>query len=149
MMNVRIKPPHLYQAFMLCMLAIYFLLPGTRLIDFPFNLVGLPVFAFGAYMALAAKKSFLASGTPMMPSANPGRLHTDGWYRHTRNPMYLGVAIGLLGFAVLFSSYVNFLFPLLFVSLVDRWFIRAEEKFLAGVFGTQYQHYASRVRRWI
>lgn len=147
--NVKMKPPHLYQAFMLCMLAIYFILPGTRLIDFPFNLAGLPVFVFGAYMALAAKKAFQVSGTPMMPSANPGKLHTEGWYRYTRNPMYLGVSIGLLGFAILFSSFVNLLFPALFVVLVDRYFIREEEKLLIRSFGAKYQHYCGRVRRWI
>lgn len=85
----------------------------------------------------------------MMPSANPGRLHTEGWYRYTRNPMYLGVSIGLLGFAVLFSSFVNLLFPALFVVLVDRCFIREEEKLLIRSFGAEYQHYCGRVRRWI
>lgn len=134
---------------MLGMLAIYLLLPGTRILDFPFNLAGLPVFAFGAYIALASKNAFQTRGTPMMPSSTPGSLHTDGWYRFSRNPMYLGVALGLLGFAVLLGSFINLLFPLLFVALVDRYFIPVEEKFLTQAFGADYLNYVNRVRRWL
>jgi hypothetical protein len=49
-------------------------------------------------------RDFQAAGTPMSPSAVPNKLHRDGYCRCTRNPMYLGIVVGLLGFAVLCSS---------------------------------------------
>ena len=61
--------PRIYQAFIVLMVALYFLLPATRMIAFPFNLLGIIVFAYGAYLALLSKKCFLSRGTPMAPDA--------------------------------------------------------------------------------
>ena len=146
---MRINPPHIYQTFMVMMVAIYFLLPGSRVIPLPYNLLGLPVFVFGAYVALRAKRDFQAAGTPMSPAAVPNRLHRDGYFRYTRNPMYLGIVVGLLGFAVLWSSAWSFVFPPLFAIVVDLFYIRNEERTLARTFGAEYEDYREQVRRWI
>ncbi len=146
---MKMNPPLIYQLFMLCMLALFFLLPETRVIPFPISLLGIPVFIFGVSMAVSAKKIFQASDTPLSPTATPGKLHREGYFKITRNPMYLGITIGLLGFALLLNSYLNFIFPLLFMFLVDRFFIQAEEKLLSQVFGDEYLQYKQNVRRWI
>lgn len=146
---MRLNPPLIYQTFMILMVAIYFLLPRSHVIPFPFNLVGLPVFVIGAGMAVRAKKEFQAAGTPMSPTATPTRLHCDGSFRFTRNPMYLGIAVGLIGFAILWSSLWNFVFAPLFAILVDRFFIPREEETLLKTFGGEYEEYRRQVRRWI
>jgi len=146
---MRINPPLIYQTFMVLMIAIYFLLPGSRVIPLPYSLLGIPLFLFGAHVALRAKKDFQAAGTPMSPSGVPNRLHRDGAFRYSRNPMYLGITVGLLGFAVLWSSAWNFAFPALFVILVDLFFIRAEEDTLTRTFGADYEDYRRQVRRWL
>jgi len=107
-MSSKINPPIIYQSFIVMMIAIYFLLPTTRIIQFPFNLVGAVLFLFGAYIAISTKKFFQKMNTPLHPSGKPNMLHTNGAFRYTRHPMYLGIAIGLLGLAVLISSFLNF-----------------------------------------
>lgn len=146
---VHLNPPRIYQGFIIVMIAIYLLLPATRTILFPLNLLGVPVFVAGAWLAMAAKKQFVANRSPVPFSNTTNFLHTDGLYRTSRNPMYLGIAIGLLGVAVVFSSYLNFIFPLLFVFWMDRAFITREEQVLLSQFGEQYLEFKKRVRRWI
>lgn len=55
---MRINPPLIYQIFMVVMVVIYFLLHGSRLIPFPYTLLGLPLFVFGARVAIRAKNDF-------------------------------------------------------------------------------------------
>jgi protein-S-isoprenylcysteine O-methyltransferase Ste14 len=146
---IRLSPPRIYQGFILLMVVIYLLMPATRVILFPVNLLGIPVFVVGAWLAVAARKQFVAHQTPVPFSDNTNFLHTDGLYRFTRNPMYLGITIGLLGVALIFSSYLNFIFPLLFMIWMDRFYIAREEQVLLSQFGEQYTEFRKRVRRWI
>lgn len=145
----KINPPVIYQSFIILMIAIFFFFPETRVIRFPYNLAGAAIFLIGAYMAMSEKKSFQKANTPMPPLSKPNLLHTTGAFRYTRNPMYLGITIGLLGLAFLMSSFVNFVFPFLFLIIMDIVYIRREEKILEEQFGDQYLDYKSRVRRWI
>lgn len=131
------------------MIAVYIFLPATRIIHFPFNLAGAVIFLFGAYMAISQKKFFQKTNTPMPPSSKPNMLHTKGAFRYTRNPMYLGIAIGLFGLAILMSSFINFFFPVLFLVIMDTVYIRREEKILEDEFGNAYLEYKNKVRRWI
>jgi protein-S-isoprenylcysteine O-methyltransferase Ste14 len=146
---MRVNPPLIYKAFMVMMVAIYFLLPGSRIIPLPYNLLGLPVLAFGAHVALRAKRDFQRAGTPMSPAAVPNSLHRGGYFRYSRNPMYLGIAVGLLGFAILWSALWNFVFPPLFAIIVDVVAIRREEKTLMKTFGADYEDHRREVRRWL
>ncbi len=70
-------------------------------------------------------------------------------YTFTRNPMYLGTALVLFGFAVFFSSIVMLLAPIAFLVIIDRMVIPLEEHNLERIFGSQYIDYKTRVRRWL
>jgi protein-S-isoprenylcysteine O-methyltransferase Ste14 len=76
-------------------------------------------------------------------------LVTEGVYRHTRNPMYLGVALVLLGYSVYLLRPVDFFGPLAFLAYITRFQIVPEERAMARKFGARYEAYASAVRRWI
>ena len=73
----------------------------------------------------------------------------DGIYRFTRNPMYLGMALILLGFALYLASPWALLGPLVFAAYITRFQIRPEERALAAHFGTAYAAYCAQVRRWL
>jgi protein-S-isoprenylcysteine O-methyltransferase Ste14 len=95
--------------------------------------------------------AFLRSKTTINPlrPAKASALVTGGIYRITRNPMYVGLALLLLAWAVYLSSLWPFLGPVLLVLYIDRFQIAPEERVLGGLFGEEYARYAARVRRWL
>ena len=85
---------------------------------------------------------------PLRPE-RASSLVLSGVYRVTRNPMYLGMALGLLSWAAYLWSPLSLLGPAAFVAYITRFQIQPEERILAAKFGAEYEHYQSRVRRWI
>ena len=85
---------------------------------------------------------------PMKPESSSS-LVVSGIYRWTRNPMYLGFLLGLLGWAIFLSNALAFFFLPAFIVYMNRFQIEPEEKALAVLFGKQFAAYKSRVRRWL
>ena len=115
------------------------------------NRVGGLVAATGVAMAVAAVVRFRQIGTtvdPMDPS-KASRLVTDGVFLVSRNPMYLGLLLLLVGWAIWLGSALPWLVPPLFVLLLTRVQIVPEEMALRQRFGEQYVSYERRVSRWI
>lgn len=144
-----ISPPLLYQIAIVLMILFHFLFPIAKIIPYPFNLVGVIIFVSGAGLAINAKRLFQKTNTPIKPSDQPTNLHQEGPFRFSRNPMYLGISIGLLGIAVFLGSASAFLFPIVFFVVMDLVFIPHEEKALQSVFGEEYRVYKSKIHRWI
>jgi protein-S-isoprenylcysteine O-methyltransferase Ste14 len=76
-------------------------------------------------------------------------LVTTSAYRLSRNPMYLGMLLGLVGWAVLLASPLALIVCGGFALYVDRFQIRPEERMLSTLFGHEYREYAMHVRRWL
>lgn len=85
---------------------------------------------------------------PHRPEA-ASSLVVGGIYRFTRNPMYLGLAAFLLGWAVYLAAPLAFIGPALFALYTTRFQITPEERALAARFGPDYAAYRQRVRRWL
>lgn len=105
----------------------------------------------GAAFDLSGLLAFRAARTTINP-LKPERasaLVTGGVYRITRNPMYVGMLLFLLAWAVYLSAVTPFAGPLLFALYITRFQIRPEERVLKANFGAHYLAYASRVRRWL
>ena len=86
--------------------------------------------------------------SPLKPETTSS-LVISGAYRFTRNPMYVGVALVLLAWAVFLSSIWTLLGPLAFILYITRFQIIPEERVLAGIFGPAYSAYQAKVRRWL
>jgi protein-S-isoprenylcysteine O-methyltransferase Ste14 len=84
---------------------------------------------------------------PLKPHASS--LVTWGVYAISRNPMYLGGLIMLLGWAVFLSNPLAFLFPPVYVLYLNRFQITPEERVLTSLFGATYVAYQARARRWL
>ena len=84
---------------------------------------------------------------PVKPHAST--LVTRGVYAMSRNPMYLGGLIMLLGWAVFLQSGLAFLFLPVYVLYINRFQIGPEERVLASLFGETYVAYQARARRWL
>jgi protein-S-isoprenylcysteine O-methyltransferase Ste14 len=105
----------------------------------------------GVATAILGVLSFRRAGTTVNPM-NPERassLVTSGIYRLTRNPMYLGLLLGLIAWSVFLSNALAFLFLPAFILYLNRFQIAPEEAALARVFGQEFVDYKSRVRRWL
>jgi protein-S-isoprenylcysteine O-methyltransferase Ste14 len=73
----------------------------------------------------------------------------SGIYRFTRNPMYVGLFLTLLGWGVYLSNPLSLLFLLVYVLYLTRFQIKPEERVLLRLFGEPYAVYMQRVRRWV
>ena len=135
----------------IALLATYVLdrwLPIVEIVPWPWILAGVPLIVLGIAMSASSAGAFRRAGTPVIPFEASTTLVLRGWYRVTRNPMYLGLALALAGVGVLQGS-LGALLPLpAFIAILHFRFILGEERFLEGIFGEEYRAYKSRVRRW-
>jgi protein-S-isoprenylcysteine O-methyltransferase Ste14 len=105
----------------------------------------------GAIMTGSAMLSFWMAHTtanPMKPSS-ASFLVTSGVYRFTRNPMYVGLLLLLVGWALYVANVLAFLFLPAFILYMNQFQIKPEERALTARFGRKYLEYASRVNRWL
>ncbi|MBS0465942.1 MAG: isoprenylcysteine carboxylmethyltransferase family protein [Proteobacteria bacterium] len=85
---------------------------------------------------------------PMTPE-RASTVMQSGPYRLTRNPMYLGVALQLLAWCLYLRSPLALLALAVFLAYITRFQILPEERLLRQKFGSAYEDYLQRVRRWI
>jgi protein-S-isoprenylcysteine O-methyltransferase Ste14 len=115
------------------------------------SLVFAAVALTGGATALAGDLAFRRARTTINPfkPQNTSSLVTSGVYRFTRNPMYLGLLMVVLGWAALLCSALALLGPVAFVAYITRFQIVPEERVLSAKFGAAYSGYLARVRRWL
>ena len=85
---------------------------------------------------------------PLTPSKT-NALVIDGFYRFSRNPMYLGILMILIGWGLWLGNILNLVLLGLFIWVINELQIKPEEKALREKFGAEYDAYCKRVRRWI
>lgn len=125
-----------------------FIFPQTFQFKFAEH-IGWGLFILGVLLVVFAAGLFRVNATTVNPVKEPNKLVTVGLYRITRNPMYLGMLMTLLGFPCILNSSVGEIFPLIFFLIMDRKVIPREEKTIEKVFGKKYRDYKMRTRRWI
>lgn len=145
----QIKPPTYLLIAIIVMIVLHFVLPVLLLIAAPWTLLGLVPLILGILINLSADQAFHQVNTPVSPFEASSVLVTCGPYRFTRNPMYLGFFLILLGASVMLGSLMPFVVVGAFGFLMDRTFIRMEENKMAAAFGAAWAGYKSRTRRWL
>jgi len=148
MKTSEILPPTYMLIAMLVMVALHFILPAA-IIPTPWNLLGMIPIGLGAYVAVAAENAFRSADTTVKPFVESTTLVTNGVYRISRNPMYLGFVLVLVGIAILMRSLTPFIVIPLFTALIQLIFIKDEEQMLAAKFGARFEAYTNSVRRWL
>jgi protein-S-isoprenylcysteine O-methyltransferase Ste14 len=105
----------------------------------------------GVSCILVGVTQFRTSSTTVNPTRpdKAATLVTSGIYAHTRNPMYVGMAIMLLGWCVWLGSVYALTLPVAFVLYLNRFQIVPEEQALHARFGPEFLAYKRRVRRWL
>ena len=92
---------------------------------------------------------FKKEDTPEELENKPNVLVIRGAYKYSRNPMYLGGLISLIGLAIISQNILSFIIPILYIITINIIFIQYEEKILEQLFGNEYLEYKHKVRRWI
>lgn len=131
---------------------------GVSILGPQFPLASVPKYSLVAILVVAGLTfdalgilAFRRSRTTVNP-LKPERasaIVTSGVYRITRNPMYLGMALLLLAWAIYLSALLPFAGLLIYVWYITKFQIKPEERVLESIFGEEYSSYAARVRRWL
>jgi protein-S-isoprenylcysteine O-methyltransferase Ste14 len=149
MKKKRVLPPTYLFLSMTIMALLHYLIPVGKIIPSPWGLLGIIPLMVGIALNLIADTSFKRKGTTVKPFEFSSTLITDGVYRRSRHPMYLGMVLILFGVAALMGSLTPFIVVVIFAAIMERVFVRTEEKMLAQKFGEVWEAYKKRVRRWI
>ena len=144
-----ILPPVYLAVCLVLMLALHWLWPGPAIIPKPFGYIGIVDFVAGSAVAVWGNWRFRQATMTIKPFQESSALVTDGLFRYSRNPAYLGMVVGLAGIAVLLGSLAPWLPVPVFAVVVDRKLIHHEEAMLRDRFGPAYEAYCRKVRRWI
>ena len=131
---------------MMGLLQVFF--PVYQYVDPPLAYMGIVVVLFGIALAAVSAGMFKKAETGIIPFDEANTLITTGLYRFTRNPIYVGMFLMLLGVAFLLGSISVLLPVLLFMLVIRNNFVLGEERFLEAAFGQCYLDYKSVVRRW-
>ncbi|MCH8498453.1 MAG: isoprenylcysteine carboxylmethyltransferase family protein [Marinobacter sp.] len=107
--------------------------------------------AAGAMLAVLGVLEFRNARTTVDPRYPEQSAHlvVSGVYRYSRNPMYLGFLMILLGTALCLTNLTALMMLPVFVLYMNRFQIQPEERFMRQKFGQEYEAYAGRVRRWL
>jgi len=127
----------------------HYVLPITVLLPAPYTYLGIPVMVAGLLVATAATQAFRTAGTSVQLHGKTSHLVTDGPFRMSRNPMYLGMLMWLVGLAMLLGSLTSFAFPALLFLLLNYIIVPMEERNLRQLHPQEYAEYQRRVRRWL
>ena len=149
MKSTRIMPPTWMLIAIIAMLILNFILPLSRIVPPLWNLIGLIFLASGMILNLIADNVFKQARTTVKPYQESSSLVTNGVFQISRNPMYLGMVLILMGIAFLLRSLSPFLMIILFAILIDRTYVRVEEQMLAEKFGAKWQAYKASTKRWL
>ena len=149
MMNNKIPPPIVT---LICALIIYFSSSFFPSYTFPlFNALSILSLGSGLLLIFLAVKSFKKSQTtinPLQPDL-ASSLVTDGVFKYSRNPMYLGMLFILIFISLRFNLIGGSLVALGFVIYITKYQIVPEEIAMVKLFNDKFIAYKSRVRRWL
>lgn len=144
----KISPKYLNIFFVLPFL-FHLILPIIRIINEPFKFVGIAPFLLGIILNIWSLRVLMENTTTIDFNGITTNLVTTGPFNFSRNPIYLSGVIILLGIAIFLGSLITFVFPVVLLLIMDKFYIPFEERKLEGIFGDEYLKYKQKVRKWI
>jgi len=145
----KIQPPVYFYIALLVSALLHFTLPVTMVVKYPFNYIGFLFFAIGGTLNIWPDQLFKKNKTTVKPNEKPSTFIRTGPFKISRNPMYLGMTLILLGGGFVLGSVTSFIGFILFIVAMEIIFIPLEEKILLEQFGEEFDNYKKKVRRWI
>lgn len=145
----KVIPPILFILCIAVMIGLNIFVPEQKYLEPPYTYLGILLIIIGLVMAIRIRKIFDQIGTEIDTFKRPRKLVKSGLFRISRNPIYLGFTISLIGIWLLIGNLVSLIGIVIFFLISNIWYIPYEEKNMEKEFGNDYKVYKSKVRRWI
>jgi protein-S-isoprenylcysteine O-methyltransferase Ste14 len=146
---IEYRPPRIAMALLAIAIVLDRLMPIALPTLFSSVYLSTVLVSAGFSIMMMAWWQFRQRQVAICPTAITDSLITDGIYRLTGNPMYLGIVLMLCGVAVFVGTLPFYAVAVLYFVLINHWFCPYEEEKLLVTFGRNYESYRSSVRRWI
>ena len=148
-MRNKIPPPLVTLFFGLCIYFSQEYFPESNL-EF-LNILSYIFYFAGLAILVLAVRLFKKQNTTVNPIKieNASSLVVSGIFKYSRNPMYLGMALILLGLTFMFNLMGGIIFTLLFTMYITKFQIRLEEEVMERFFGADFIKYKQNVRMWL
>ena len=148
--QVIIRPPLAWGLAVIAGLALNWLAPLPFLpADLPAGWLGAMAFVLALALFAWAIVTITGAGSNVPTNRPTTTIVESGPYRFTRNPIYLGMFLGLIGLAIAFDNLWLLIMLVPFALLIRYGVVPREEAYLERKFGNVYRGYRSRVRRWL
>ena len=148
--RVVIRPPLAWGIAIIAGLALRWLAPQPFLpAGLPSGWLGAAVFALALALFAWAIVTITRAGSNVPTNRPTTSIVVSGPYRFTRNPIYLGMFLGLIGLAIAFDDLWLLLMLVPFALVIRYGVVAREEAYLERKFGDVYRGYRARVRRWL
>ena len=142
-------PPLMVLAGIITQLLISYIAPVEPLLGATWQYIGIALMVLGFTTILLAVRSFRKHETTIIPDGQPSTLMAGGLFAYSRNPIYLAMAVLLIGSGLAIGQIWALIIVPIFVLLVQQIWIAKEEENLEAEFGQFYRNYKMEVRRWL
>ncbi|MGL5530066.1 MAG: methyltransferase family protein [Plesiomonas shigelloides] len=145
-------PPPLIAASAALLIWLLSFLPGHFPLPYGLRIALMIVlFAMGILLGIGGVIAFKRAQTTVNPlkPETASTLVVGGVYQYSRNPMYTGLALWLVAWALYLDSVIALAGVAVFVGYMTRFQIKPEERAMQALFGAQFELYKARVRRWL
>jgi len=113
-----------------------------------YSIGGILIF-LGVFIIILAKKSFAKEKQPSGPGKPTTKLVIYGIFKYSRNPLYLGIIITLIGIGFVSNNLWLVILAIPLSICIQFVLIVPEEEYLLKIFGEDYKSYLKNVRRWL
>ena len=145
----KLLPPTHFFTYLIISVLLHYALPIAQIINYPFNWLGFLFFIPGGILNIWTDQLFKKNKTTVKPDEKPAVLIQSGPFKISRNPMYLGMTLLLIGAGVILGTVTSFAGAILFIAAMHFVFIPQEEKNLQETFGEEFDAYKKKVGRWL
>lgn len=147
-MRILLLPPFILVLTIIAMIFLDQYAPIAHLWESPHQWIGIPIIVAGVATALWHARLFKRLSTNINTFKDPDLLVTEGFFRVSRNPMYLGFIVALSGVWILLGSVIALAPAMVFWLITNSWYIPMEEAAMERKFGEQYRVYKQKTPRW-
>lgn len=147
--NVRIAPPILTLLHIIAAFLLAWLIPLPFVVPPLVRYIGFALIVIGFLLGLSAALAFRRARTTLDPYHPVSSIVTSGIYGFSRNPIYVGFLLMVIGIPLNAGTYWGIILAPIFILLCNKLVIEHEEGYLEKKFGEPYLNYKSRVRRWL